>query len=67
MNSAAAEINKLGGRASMGNFSVSVFALQADDVREVRTTLLVLFGGVALVLVIYLGCGVVRRLSGSPR
>jgi predicted permease len=60
MNTAAAEINKLGGRASMANFSVSVFALQADDVREVRATLLLLFGGVALVLVI--GCANIANL-----
>jgi predicted permease len=60
MNTAAAAINKLGGRESMGNFSISVFALQADDVREVRATLLLLFGGVALVLVI--GCANVANL-----
>jgi predicted permease len=60
MNTAAAAINKLGGRASMANFSIAVFALQADDVREVRTTLLLLFGGVALVLVI--GCANIANL-----
>jgi putative ABC transport system permease protein len=52
MNSAAAQISKLGGRASLGNFTVSVFPFQADTVREVRPTLLCLFAGVGLVLVI---------------
>jgi predicted permease len=66
MNSAAAEINKLGGRASMGTLTIAVFALQADDVREVRTTLLLLFGGVALVLVI--GCAnIANLLMARPR
>lgn len=54
MNSAAAQINKLGGRASLGNFTVSVFPLQADTVREARPILLSLFAGVAIVLLI--GC-----------
>ena len=54
MNSAAGQINKLGGRASLGNFSISVFPLQDDTVREVRPTLLCLFAGVGIVLLI--GC-----------
>jgi predicted permease len=60
MNSAAAQINKLGGRASLANFTVSVFPLQADTVREIRPTLLCLFGGVVLVLLI--GCANIANL-----
>jgi predicted permease len=60
MNSAAEQINKLGGRASLGNFTVSVFPFQADTVREVRPTLLCLFTGVGLVLLI--GCANIANL-----
>jgi putative ABC transport system permease protein len=60
MNSAAAQINKLGGRASLGNFTVSVFPFQADTVREVRPTLLCLFAGVGFVLLI--GCANIANL-----
>jgi predicted permease len=60
MNSAAAQINKLGGRASLGNFTVSVVPFQADTVREVRPTLLCLFAGVGLVLLI--GCANIANL-----
>jgi predicted permease len=60
MNSAAAQINKLSGRASLGNFTVSVVPFQADTVREVRPTLLCLFAGVGLVLLI--GCANIANL-----
>jgi predicted permease len=60
MNSAAVQINKLGGRAALGSFSVSVYPLQADTVREVRPTLLCLFAGVGLVLLI--GCANISSL-----
>jgi predicted permease len=60
MNSAAAQINRLGGRASLGNFTVSVYPFQADTVREVRPTLLCLFAGVGLVLLI--GCANIANL-----
>ena len=60
MNSVAHQVNGLGGRASMGNFTIDAYALQADDVREVRRTLLLLFGGVGLVLVI--GCANIANL-----
>jgi predicted permease len=56
----AVQINALGGRSSMANFRLYVFPLQADDVREVRTTLLFLTGGVAFVLLI--GCANIANL-----
>ena len=60
MDSATVQINKLGGRASLANFSVTVLPLQADTVREVRPTLLCLFGGVGLVLLI--GCANIANI-----
>jgi predicted permease len=56
----ATQINALGGRSQMAHFRFYVFPLQADDVREVRSTLLLLFGGVALVLLI--GCANIANL-----
>jgi predicted permease len=56
----ATQINALGGRSQMAHFRFYVFPLQADDVREVRGTLLLLFGGVALVLLI--GCANIANL-----
>ena len=60
MNRAAVEINQLGGRASMGNFTLSVLPFQADTVRDIRPTLLCLAGGVAFVLLI--GCANIANL-----
>ena len=48
----AAQIRALNSEIALSNFRLDVFSLHADDVREVRTTLLLLFGGVAFVLLI---------------
>ena len=48
----AAQIRSLNSEIALANFRLYVFSLQVDDVREVRTTLLLLFGGVAFVLLI---------------
>jgi predicted permease len=56
----AMQINALAGRSEMARFRFYVFPLQADDVREVRSTLLLLFGGVVLVLLI--GCANIANL-----
>jgi predicted permease len=59
-DSIARQINLLDGRKSLSNFRLYVFSLHADDVREVSRTLVLLFGGVALVLLI--GCANVANL-----
>jgi putative ABC transport system permease protein len=59
-DSIAKQINSLAGRSAMANFRFYVIPLQADDVREVRSTLLLLFGGVGLVLLI--GCANIANL-----
>jgi putative ABC transport system permease protein len=56
----ATQINALAGRSEMAHFRFYVFPLQADDVRDVRSTLLFLFDGVALVLLI--GCANIANL-----
>lgn len=48
----AAQIRLLDSDIALSNFRLCVFSLHADDVREVRTVLLLLFGGVAFVLLI---------------
>ena len=48
----AAHVRSLNSEIALSNFRLYIFSLQADDVREVRTILLVLFGGVAFVLLI---------------
>jgi putative ABC transport system permease protein len=56
----AAQINSLDGRSAVSNFRIYVFSLHDDDVRQVRGSLLLLFGGVVLVLLI--GCANVANL-----
>ena len=51
-NAIAAQMRSLSSEIALSNFRLYVFSLHADDVREVRTTLLLLFGGVAFVLLI---------------
>ncbi|HVH86372.1 MAG TPA: ABC transporter permease, partial [Terriglobales bacterium] len=59
-DSIATQINSFDGNSGLSNFRLYVYSLQAEDVREVRGTLLLLFGGVALVLMI--GCANVANL-----
>jgi len=59
-DSIAAQVNSLDTRSTLARFRLYVFSMQADDVREVRRTLLLLFGGVAFVLLI--GCANVANL-----
>ena len=51
-NATAAHLRSLDSKIALANFRISIFSLQADDVREVRTSLVLLFGGVAFVLLI---------------
>jgi hypothetical protein len=48
----ASRLRSLNPEIALSNFHLYMFSLHADDVREVRTTLLLLFGGVAFVLLI---------------
>src|ERR1700683_180782 len=59
-DSIATQITSWDGNLAVSNFHLFVFPLQADDVRDVRATLLLLFGGVGFVLVI--GCANVANL-----
>jgi putative ABC transport system permease protein len=60
LTSIADQINVLGGRTKVANYRLYAIRLQDDDVREVRHTLLILFGAVAFVLLI--GCANVGNL-----
>jgi putative ABC transport system permease protein len=60
MNTAAADLNAMAAKTTISDLRLSVYPLQADNVREVRTTLLLLFGGVAFVLLI--GCANIANL-----
>jgi len=59
-NAMAAQIHTFDGTVGITNFHLSVFSLQIDDFRAVRGTLLLLFGGVAFVLLI--GCANLANL-----
>lgn len=48
----AARVRSLNSEIALTNFRLYVFSLHTDGVREVRTTLLLLFGGVGFVLLI---------------
>jgi predicted permease len=48
----AAQVHNWDGNENINGLRLSVYALQADDVREVRGTLLLLFGGVGFVFLI---------------
>ena len=51
-NAIAEHIRSLNSDIALTNFRLYIFSLQADGVRDVRTTLLLLFGGVGFVLLI---------------
>lgn len=48
----ANQINAVAVRQALANFRIYVFSLHDDEVRSIRGSLLILFGGVALVLLI---------------
>jgi predicted permease len=56
----AAQIRIFDGTAGITNFRLSIFSLQIDDFRAVRSALLLLFGGVGFVLLI--GCANLANL-----
>jgi len=56
----AEQINHISARTRVANYHLYTFSLQDDDVREVRRTLYLLFGGVAFILLI--GCANVANL-----
>jgi predicted permease len=60
MNAVAVQINAMAAKTTVDNLSLAVYPLQADNVREVRGTLLLLFSGVAFVLLI--GCANIANL-----
>lgn len=60
LRSIAEQINSIGDRTRVANYRLYAFSLQDDDVREVRRTLYLLFGGVAFILLI--GCANVANL-----
>jgi predicted permease len=60
LRSIAEQINSIGDRTRVPNYHLYAFSLQDDDVREVRGTLYLLFGGVAFILLI--GCANVANL-----
>jgi len=59
-DSIATQITSFDGNSGISNFRLYIYSLQAEDVRDVRGTLLFLFGGVAFVLLI--GCANVANL-----
>jgi putative ABC transport system permease protein len=60
LRSIAEQINSIGDRTKVANYHLYAFSLQDDDVREVRRTLVLLFGAVAFILLI--GCANIANL-----